>query len=403
MQAADRGVRVPGAARAVPGEQLGDRVRVVGEMLERHRAILDEGDRLPVALHRHHDVEAGLAHLPDLRAARGLGRPRRRRPESRGRPCRRRAARRSAPERVEVLAGEFDQQQAVRRAPGDVGERPPEQRDVGAEHQHVVVDELDRGRPQRHEVPRRLHRRPEATGSGRPPSPGARGSGESRSVTSVESAERALRADEQVGEVRLARAAAHRDCSRRPGAAPSGTCAAISSRSRAASASIRRRGRDPGGAGAPGSGAGRRPKPERARRRPGARSMREHVVDHLAVARASGRRRNCCRPCRRWCSGSRSRARREEQPVRAQRARSDARARSRLGPRRCARRGRALPSAAEMAAASRATRPGADRLAVLRGPAAPRDHRHAVLARRRPGPPPVVPFAGRRRPSGMIW
>ena len=36
---------------------------VVGEVGQRDGAILDEGDRLPVALHAHHDVEPGLAHL----------------------------------------------------------------------------------------------------------------------------------------------------------------------------------------------------------------------------------------------------------------------------------------------------------------------------------------------------
>ena len=66
VQRADRGVRVPGAARAVLLEHVRQAVGVLGEMLERHRAVLDEGHRLAVALHRHHDVEAGLAHLPDV-------------------------------------------------------------------------------------------------------------------------------------------------------------------------------------------------------------------------------------------------------------------------------------------------------------------------------------------------
>ncbi len=39
-------------------------VGVFGQMLERHRAVLDEAHRLAVALEAHHDVEAGLAHLP---------------------------------------------------------------------------------------------------------------------------------------------------------------------------------------------------------------------------------------------------------------------------------------------------------------------------------------------------
>ena len=65
VQAADRGVGVPGAAGAVAGEDLGQARRVVGQMLERHGAVLDERDRLAGALHRHDDVEPGGAHLPD--------------------------------------------------------------------------------------------------------------------------------------------------------------------------------------------------------------------------------------------------------------------------------------------------------------------------------------------------
>ena len=73
VQAADRGVGVPGAAGAVAGEELGDRLGVVGEVVERHGAVLDEADRLGVALGRHHDVEAGLAHLPDGALSRRVG------------------------------------------------------------------------------------------------------------------------------------------------------------------------------------------------------------------------------------------------------------------------------------------------------------------------------------------
>ena len=66
VQGADGRVRVPGAARSVPREHLVEALRVLREMLQRHRAVLDEGHRLAVALHRHHDVEAGLAHFPDV-------------------------------------------------------------------------------------------------------------------------------------------------------------------------------------------------------------------------------------------------------------------------------------------------------------------------------------------------
>ena len=65
MQAALGGVRIHGAAGAVPGEDLVEPRGIVGEMRQRHRAVLDEGDRLALLLHRHHDVEAGGAKLGD--------------------------------------------------------------------------------------------------------------------------------------------------------------------------------------------------------------------------------------------------------------------------------------------------------------------------------------------------
>jgi hypothetical protein len=52
------------AAGAVFPEHFGQPLGVFGQMLERHRAVLDERHRLAVAFHRHHDVEAGLAHFP---------------------------------------------------------------------------------------------------------------------------------------------------------------------------------------------------------------------------------------------------------------------------------------------------------------------------------------------------
>ena len=73
VQRADRRVRVPGAAGAVPREHFGQRVGVVGQMLERHRAVLDEAHRLAVALQAHHDVEAGLAHFPQVFLRRVVG------------------------------------------------------------------------------------------------------------------------------------------------------------------------------------------------------------------------------------------------------------------------------------------------------------------------------------------
>ena len=72
MQAAFRGMRIHGAAGAVLGEDLVEPRGIVGEMRQRHRAVLDEGDRLALLLHRHHDVEAGGAKLGDAGLQRGF-------------------------------------------------------------------------------------------------------------------------------------------------------------------------------------------------------------------------------------------------------------------------------------------------------------------------------------------
>ena len=74
MQAADRGVRVPGALGAVALEHRVQPLGVVGEILQIDRAVLDERHRLAVALHRHHDVEAGLAHRGDVGLEASIGR-----------------------------------------------------------------------------------------------------------------------------------------------------------------------------------------------------------------------------------------------------------------------------------------------------------------------------------------
>src|SRR6478735_4653512 len=65
VQAADRGVGIPSAAGAVLLEDGGEPRGIVRQMLERDRAVLDERDRFALLLHRHHDVEAGGAHLCD--------------------------------------------------------------------------------------------------------------------------------------------------------------------------------------------------------------------------------------------------------------------------------------------------------------------------------------------------
>ena len=73
MQGPDRSVGVPGALGVVFVKNLGQAVGVIGQVLQANRAILDEGHRFTVALHRHHDVEALLADLPNRRLETGVG------------------------------------------------------------------------------------------------------------------------------------------------------------------------------------------------------------------------------------------------------------------------------------------------------------------------------------------
>ena len=73
MQAALGGVRIHGAAGAVPGEDGVEPLGIVGEVRQRHGAILDKGDRLALLLHRHHDVEAGGAEIGDAGLQGGFG------------------------------------------------------------------------------------------------------------------------------------------------------------------------------------------------------------------------------------------------------------------------------------------------------------------------------------------
>ena len=73
VQAADAGVGVPGALGAVLGEHVVQALGVVGQVVQAHGAVLDEGHRLPVAAHGHHDVQPGLPHLGDGGLEGGVG------------------------------------------------------------------------------------------------------------------------------------------------------------------------------------------------------------------------------------------------------------------------------------------------------------------------------------------
>ena len=161
MQGADRGVGVPGAARAVLGEHVGEALRVVRQMLQRHGAILDEGDGLTVALHGHHDVEAGLADFPQLGLRPGLGHL----DHAAGQAeiaHQLDQAREIAQLRLALLARELDQQDRLgiadqgaldHRTEGGIGARQLD---------HGAIDQLDRGGLQLDDVLGAVHRLVEA-------------------------------------------------------------------------------------------------------------------------------------------------------------------------------------------------------------------------------------------------
>ncbi len=72
VQTAFGGMRVHGAAGAMPCEDGVESLGVVGKMRQRHRAILDERNWFTLLLHRHHDVEAGGAKFCDGRLQHGI-------------------------------------------------------------------------------------------------------------------------------------------------------------------------------------------------------------------------------------------------------------------------------------------------------------------------------------------
>ena len=126
-------------------------------MLERDRAILDEGNRLAVTLHRHHDVEPRLAHLPErfLRGRLDDAHHRTRKAQIAG----------ELHESLELLAlhrflgtGEFDEQDRIRFADQGALDDRPECRIGARQIQHRPIDQFDRGGRELHDVPGRLHR-----------------------------------------------------------------------------------------------------------------------------------------------------------------------------------------------------------------------------------------------------
>ena len=207
MQAAGAGMRVPGAARAVLLEDLREPAGVVGEMLERHRAILDEGDRFALLLHRHHDVEAGGAQVGDRRLQIGIEHLDHAAPLAAALvPAQAEIADQvlEPPQPAQVflviILAELDQQDGGGRSAHEFIERGLKDRNLARQLDHGGVDQFHRDRHQLHDVLGGFHRFAEAAEMA-----GAdRAAAEQRRQFQFDTrgkSERALRADQHVGEI----------------------------------------------------------------------------------------------------------------------------------------------------------------------------------------------------------
>ncbi len=201
MERADRGMGVPGRVGAVAGENLGQARRVVGQMRQRHRAVLDERHRLGIAGHRHRDVEPGRAHLPDPGLARRL------RHVEHGSAVAEVAQQLVQPGeprllRRKVVARELDQQQRVGRAAHERLDQRPIGGDPPAQLDDLAIDQLDRARPQGGDRLGRGHGVVEAPELADAQEAVAR-QGLQLELEALEQSERALGADQERGQVRL--------------------------------------------------------------------------------------------------------------------------------------------------------------------------------------------------------
>ena len=211
MQTAGAGMRVPGTARAVLLENPRQPRGVVRKVIERHRAVLDEGYRLPLVLHRHHDVEARGAHLGDRRLQRGVEHIDHAAPMLAGLvPAETEIAHhimqtgKAADILLLIRLAELDQQDRFRRvaavAAHELLQRRAEQRNVPRKLDHGAVDQLDTDRLQAHQMLRRRHRlveRAEVTGADRTAAEHRR----QLQIDPVEKGERAFAAGENMREI----------------------------------------------------------------------------------------------------------------------------------------------------------------------------------------------------------
>jgi hypothetical protein len=202
MQAADRGMGVPGARGAVLLEHLGQPVGVVGQVLQADRAVLDERHRFTVALHGHHDVEAGLTDFPDgLLEGRidGLHDSAGKAQVGHGLAKVLQAAKLLVP----VLAGELHQQQAFRRPLDHPLDGRPIERNVARQVDHGAIHQLHRAGLQLYQVPGRVHGRVEPWEMADPQDP-VRGDRVQLQLDPGGERQGALGAHQEMGQVRQA-------------------------------------------------------------------------------------------------------------------------------------------------------------------------------------------------------
>jgi hypothetical protein len=156
VQGAHGCVGVPGAAGSVPGKDFVQTSGILGQVLQAHRAVLDEGHRFTLTLHRHHDVETGFAHFPDcLLESRIGGLDDRIREAEVGHELA--EAREPREQIVAVLAGELHQQQRVRGASDEAFDGRAEHGDVAGQLHESAIDQLHGGGLEGDDVLGRLH------------------------------------------------------------------------------------------------------------------------------------------------------------------------------------------------------------------------------------------------------
>ena len=199
MQRAHRRMGIPGAAAAVAREHLGQRIGVLGQVDQRHGTVLDEADRLAVALQAHHDVQAGFADLPQSLLRRLVKHLDHRAGQAQvAHQLDQRAQLRQ--QCAAVVAAELDQQNRRRLAQQRGLDRRTECWVVARQIDHRSVDQFDRAGPELDDVLGRVHRCVEAREVHHPQQLGARQGAELEPQAAGES-QRALGADQQVRQV----------------------------------------------------------------------------------------------------------------------------------------------------------------------------------------------------------